>query len=135
MSERFDGGSAPPHKRTAVPAVSKGDGANKKISYRKNYTAISLFDKAALAAEIAADGELRGSDKVVAFALLFRFQNTKSGQCNPSYKRLAAACCLERRTVIKATHRLEMFGYLKVDRTAGGRNRRNQFWFAPIDLE
>ncbi len=78
---------------------------------------------------------MRPSDKVVAFALLFRFQNTKTGQCNPSYQRLAESCCLTRRGVIKAVPRLEAAGWLLVDRTAGGRNRRNQFRFKLVQPE
>ena len=88
----------------------------------------SLPDKAAMAAEIAADWRL-GGDKLVALVLLFRFHNTKTGQCYPSYERLAAACCLTRRAVIKIILRLEAAGWLIVDRTAGGRNKRNQFRF------
>jgi hypothetical protein len=59
-----------------------------------------LPGKAALASKIAADRRMRPSDKVVAFALLFRFHNTKTGQCNPSYDMLAESCCLTRRAVI-----------------------------------
>lgn len=118
-------------KRTAALVASRGSGAKehaRKVDAR-NYNGVSLPDKARLAAEIAADRRLRPSDKVVAFALLFQFQNTKTGQCNPSYKALAESCGLTRRAAIKAVPRLEAAGLVRVGRTAGGRNQRNQFWF------
>jgi hypothetical protein len=120
----------PPENETAAPVPSRGSGTTRQSNLNnRTYAALSLPDKAGLASGIAADGRLRASHKVVAFALLFRFHNTKTGQCNPSYEMVAKSCCLTRRAVIEAINRLEAAGWLNVERTNGGRNRRNQFRF------
>ena len=120
----------PAPKQTAVPVASRDGGARDKSNVNSRiYTPLSLPDKAALASDIAADRRLRPSDKIVAFALLFRFHNTKAGQCNPSYEILAQSCSLTRRAVINAVGRLEVASWLTVERTNGGRNRRNNFGF------
>jgi hypothetical protein len=122
-------GAPPTENETAAPVTSRGSGTRQSNPNAPIYLALSLPDKAALASSIAADDRLRASDKVVAFALLFRFHNTKTGQCNPSYEMLGESCCLGRRAVIEAINRLETAGWLTVERTNGGRNRRNQFRF------
>lgn len=125
-----------PETRTAAPVASRSGGVKQHgTESTQRYGAASLPDKAAMAAEIAADWRLGTGDKLVALVLLFRFHNTKTGQCNPSYERLAEACCLTRRAVIKIIPRLEGAGWLIVDRTAGGRKRRNQFRFKLIQPE
>jgi Helix-turn-helix domain len=123
-----------PETRTAAPVASRRGGVKQHVT-ESTQRAASLPDKAAMAAEIAADWRLGTGDKLVALVLLFRFHNTKTGQCNPSYERLAEACCLRRRAIIKIIPRLEAAGWLIVDRTAGGRNRRNQFRFKLLQPE
>ena len=136
MSEWKHGPQPPPKQRTATPVASRGSGTTKLSNLNgQTYPALSLPDKAALASDITADGRLRASDKVVALALLFRFHNTRTGQCNPSYERLAKSCGLERRAVINAIHRLEAASRLTINRTTGGRNRRNQYWFSARPAE
>jgi hypothetical protein len=120
----------PPEEKAATPVASRSGGPEKQVSSNtRTYNALTLPDKAALAADLIADKQLRASDKVVVLALLFRFHNTKTGQCNPAYKKLAESCCFTRRAVIKAIPRLEAAARVMVDRTSGGRNRRNQFRF------
>jgi hypothetical protein len=65
----------PPENETAAPVASRDGGKETHFSQAQTYNALSLPDKAALAAEITADKRLRRSDKVVACALLFRFHN------------------------------------------------------------
>ena len=79
---------------------------------------------------IMADRELISSTKNVATALLVEFQNTETGQCNPSYRKMADIIGLSRDTVLDAVNELEAAGYLTVSGTKGGSARNtNQFEF------
>jgi hypothetical protein len=79
---------------------------------------------------IMADRELISSTKNVATALLLKFRNTETGQCNPSYRKVADIIGMSRDTVMDGVNELEAAGYLTVRGTKGGSARNtNQFEF------
>ena len=77
-----------------------------------------------------ADPELISSDKSVATAMLLRFRNNETGQCNPSFRTVAKVIGMSRDTVMDAVARLEAAGYVTVSGTKGGAAANtNQFEF------
>lgn len=118
----------PSQRRTAAP-MSGGDGPKENgKSSGAIYNCGSLPDKAALITAIAADDRLRASTVRVGTVLLFKFHNTKSGRCDPSYETLGKAAALKRRAAIKAVHQLEQFAWLV--KRPKGRRSRNSYQFA-----
>jgi hypothetical protein len=67
-------------------------------------------------------GGLRESDRRVACALLDHL-NRKTGQCDPSLETIAALLGISRRTVIRATSRLEAAGLFRKIRHGGNFHR------------
>lgn len=81
---------------------------------------------------IFADRDLIGTDKAVAAALLLKFRNKITGQCNPSYGKLADVVGMSRDTAMDSVARLEAAGYVTVRGTRGGSaSNTNQFDFHP----
>ena len=72
--------------------------------------AMKLVDKVELAVQLCNDGRLSGDQFRVALALLFRFHNTTTGDCFPSFNQLAEVSCVSRRTVVRAVQALEAMG-------------------------
>ncbi|MGY8664198.1 helix-turn-helix domain-containing protein [Bradyrhizobium sp. UFLA05-109] len=76
------------------------------------------------------DPRLTSTDKIVATALLLKFRNKETGQCNPSYRTVANAIGMSRDAVMDAVKRLNAAGYVAVNGTKGGSVRHtNQFDF------
>jgi len=81
---------------------------------------------------IIGDRDLISTDKIVATAMLLKFRNKDTGQCNPSYGTVADVIGMSRDTVMDAIARIEAAGYLTVRGTKGGSTRNtNQFEFHP----
>jgi DNA-binding MarR family transcriptional regulator len=88
-------------------------------------TPLSLVEKLKLAEWLVK--ELTGDQFKVAFALLFRFHNSKTGNLFPSYTQQAEAARVSKSTATRTVKILEGLGALDVERTDGGRNRRNSY--------
>ena len=83
---------------------------------------------------LLADEALSASAKVVATTLLLKFQNTKSGRCNPSVAAIAAAVGRSRRAVFPSIEELKAAQWLTIKGTRGGGcGSTNQFTFAHPD--
>jgi len=71
---------------------------------------------------IVGDRCLSSTAKIVATALLLKFRNSETGQCNPSYQTVAEVIGMSRDTVMDAVKELKAAGYLVVH---GGRAARH----------
>jgi hypothetical protein len=78
----------------------------------------NLLEKWKMSKMMSADPNVKPAGVEVGLCLLHH-HNTKSGQCNPSYARIAEWTGLNRDTVIKGVQSLEAAGYLAVDRSIG----------------
>jgi hypothetical protein len=76
--------------------------------------------KFALILAILADEEISASAKTVATALLLKFQNTKTGRCNPSIASIATAVGRQRRAIFLSIDELRTRGWLVVEGSKGG---------------
>lgn len=74
---------------------------------------MSAATKFALMAAINADRELPATAKCAAYALIFTFHNSETGQCNPSLKVLAAAIGRSSRTATDAVAALLQRGWFE----------------------
>ena len=70
--------------------------------------------------KIVADPELSMPAKVVAISLLLKFQNTKTGQCNPRIADVCEATARSRRAVFYDIDELKSRGWLTVTGAGGG---------------
>jgi hypothetical protein len=80
--------------------------------------------------------ELSNSEKRVAGAIIDHF-NRRTNQCDPSLDCIAELICMSRRTVMRATDRLERLGFIRRIRH-GGHYHRNQYepvWSRFIQVE
>jgi hypothetical protein len=92
--------------------------------------AMSKNPKFDLHARMAADRRLSASYFRALVAMLIGFHNAKTGQCNPSIRKIAKAAAVAKQTVIDAIGAAERLGYLKpTAKSNGGRNRRNSYSF------
>lgn len=73
--------------------------------------------------QIMADPTLTASTKAVATALLLKFRNRKTGQCNPSYQKIANVIAMSRDTVIDGSEGAEC-RWLSFDPWKQGRFRK-----------
>jgi hypothetical protein len=79
---------------------------------------------------IMADPKLSAAAKCVATALLLKFRDHATGQCNPSFSALAAVVGRKRRSVIDALNELWSEGWVDWTGTKGGApSNTNQFRF------
>ena len=79
---------------------------------------------------IMADERLSAAAKCVATALLLKYRNNETGQCNPSYGKLAKAVGRTRRPVIAAFGELRELGWIDWTGTKGGTpSNTNSFQF------
>jgi hypothetical protein len=74
---------------------------------------------------IALSPELSGAEKRVASAIIDSF-NRKTGQCDPSFDRIAHLLGISRRSVIRAINKLESLRLILRDRH-GGKSQRNAY--------
>jgi DNA-binding IclR family transcriptional regulator len=74
---------------------------------------------------IAGSVDLTGTEKRVAVAIIDSF-NRKTGQCDPSLGRIAHLLGINRRTVIRAMHRIERVRFVQKNRH-GGKSHRNSY--------
>jgi hypothetical protein len=74
---------------------------------------------------ISLASELSNSEKRVAAAIIDHF-NRRTGQCDPSLDCIAELICMSRRTVIRATDRLQKLGFIRRIRH-GGHYHRNSY--------
>jgi hypothetical protein len=70
----------------------------------------NLVERWQLVQAINADPALTASAKIVAVSLM-GFVNSKTGECFPSFEKIAASCHVSKRTVATATHDLERRPY------------------------
>jgi hypothetical protein len=89
----------------------------------------TLRDKVELFVRMLADRRLTDADIRVVGAEIFAFHNTKTGQCNPSGELIAKAGCKARSTVVTTNHKLATLGYCTIERSTGGKNKRNAYRF------
>ena len=78
---------------------------------------------------INADPALTASAKIVAVSLM-GFVNSKTGECFPSFEKIAASCHVSKRTVATATYDLERRKWVKIVRDEGGARESNRYFFA-----
>jgi hypothetical protein len=87
---------------------------------------------------IMADERLSAATKCAATVLLLKYRNHKTGQCNPSFGKLAKLLGRERRSVIDALNQLKLFGWIDWQGTKGGSstNTNNfQFYLTPRPVQ
>lgn len=87
---------------------------------------LSMIEKKTVLADVLIK-RLSGDQFKVAFVLLLHFHNSKTGDLFPSYTTQAEAAKVCRNTAIRTVKILEEMGVLVVDRTNGGRNKRNTY--------
>ncbi|WMT78854.1 helix-turn-helix domain-containing protein [Bradyrhizobium sp. Ash2021] len=79
---------------------------------------------------IMEDERLSAGAKCVAIALLLKYRNHKTSQCNPSFGELAKSVGRKRRSVIDALNELKAFGWIDWQGTKGGSpSNTNNFHF------
>ncbi|UQD96144.1 helix-turn-helix domain-containing protein [Bradyrhizobium japonicum] len=79
---------------------------------------------------IMADASISAAAKCVAIALLLKFRNHQTGQCNPGFSALAAVVGRKRRSVIDALNELKGAGWIDWVGTKGGSpSNTNSFHF------
>jgi hypothetical protein len=99
-------------------------------SRRKQKPAQSARDKFFYLYAAMADPDLSAVAKVVLVALVLKFRNNRTSQCNPSMATIAQAVGRDRRNVITAVAALRARGWLTVVSTKGGSARNtNKFVF------
>lgn len=69
---------------------------------------------------LMANPELSPSAKCVALVLMFKFRNTRTGQCNPSFAAIGEKIGRQRRVAIDAVKELKDAGWLTVNSSHGG---------------
>jgi hypothetical protein len=89
----------------------------------------NLVERWQLVQAINADSELSASAKIVAVALM-GFVNSKTGECFPTFEKIAACCHVSKRTVATATQELERHGWVAIERDEGGDRESNRYRFA-----
>jgi len=89
----------------------------------------SLVERWQLVQAINADSELSASAKIVTVALM-GFVNSKTGECFPTFEKIAACCHVSKRTVATATQELERRGWVAIERDEGGDRESNRYRFA-----
>ena len=89
----------------------------------------NLVERWQLVQAINADSELSASAKIVAVSLM-GFVNSKTGECFPSFEKIAASCHVSKRTVATATYDLERRKWVKIVRDEGGDRESNRYFFA-----
>jgi hypothetical protein len=89
----------------------------------------TLAERMDLIQAINADPELSASAVVVAVALM-SFANSKTGECFPTFQKIASRCCVSERTVATATRELERGGWVAIGRDEGGDREANRYHFA-----
>lgn len=77
--------------------------------------------------ELCKDTALSDAQFRVAFALVLKFHNTKTGECFPSYGQLASASGKSESTTRRTTEKLKAIGVIEFERSNGGRNHRNSY--------
>lgn len=87
--------------------------------------ALDLVGKVKILNEIRP--RMSGDQYKVAAALLLYFHNTGTGNCFPSYRQLATASGTSPATAVAAIKWLEREGWIAVQRSDGGRNKRNTY--------
>lgn len=85
-----------------------------------------FLNKMRLYDAIMADPEFTDADRRVAWALIFGFHNTKTGECFPSIDLLAERARLKRRATFHSVKRLIGHGYFRCT-PGGGRGRANDY--------
>jgi hypothetical protein len=88
-----------------------------------------LVERWQLVQAINADPALSASAKIVAVSLM-GFVNSKTGECFPSFEKIAACCHVSKRTVATATYDLERRKWVKIVRDEGGDRESNRYFFA-----
>jgi hypothetical protein len=79
---------------------------------------------------VLADTSLSSTAKCVVVALLLKWHNSRTGQCNPGLTEIAKAVGLTRRAVIPAVAELKKSGWLDIASTSGGSQRNtNRYKF------
>jgi hypothetical protein len=89
----------------------------------------NLVQRWQLIQAINADPALTASAKIVAVSLM-GFVNSKTGECFPSFEKIAARCHVSKRTVATATYDLERRKWVKIVRDEGGDRESNRYFFA-----
>jgi hypothetical protein len=82
----------------------------------------TLIERVKVLEEIWRDGRLTPTTKLIAGVILLSFFNDKTGQCNPSYRRLAKELSVGKATAVKASIALRDSGYLDRITDADGRS-------------
>jgi hypothetical protein len=78
---------------------------------------------------INADPELSASAVAVSLALM-SFVNSKTGECFPTFERIAERCRVSKRTVATAAQDLERRGWVVIERDYSGDREANRYHFA-----
>lgn len=90
---------------------------------------VTLVDKINFVLRLCADQNVTDAEFRVAVALALRFHNTRTARCDPRGDAIAAASAKPRQSVVKATSRLQALGYLRTNRSGGGRSLSNEYEF------
>jgi hypothetical protein len=99
--------------------------ANRRVTCKpQSWTLQEKFD---VVITILSDARFTYAEKVVAGIMITYFHNTTSGDLFPSRQQVVQRCGAKKDIVISATRKMECFGYLNVDKSNGGRCRRNTY--------
>lgn len=88
---------------------------------------LELKEKVALFNAINRDPRFTPAECNVAGALILYFHNTTTGACYPSYAKLAERSLTSKSTAKRTTKKLQDLGYIEIERSNGGCNRRNRY--------
>jgi hypothetical protein len=89
----------------------------------------TLAERMDLLHAINVDPQLSASAVAVALALM-SFVNSKTGECFPTFEKIARRCRVSKRTVATVTRELERGGWIAIERDEGGDREANRYHFA-----
>jgi hypothetical protein len=95
----------------------------------KAATQLSLVDKIKMIAAKCRDETMSDAEFRMYCGMLAGIHHTKTNQCKPSFTEAGAAACRDDRTAKRLLPSLEAGGHIKIERSNGGRNKRNSYSF------
>ena len=87
----------------------------------------SIKEKLDVVNALCADRRFSHGEARAAVTMVLYFHNTASGHLFPSREQVSEQCGVSKNIIISGTKKMERFGYLRYDKTSGGRNERNTY--------
>jgi DNA-binding MarR family transcriptional regulator len=95
----------------------------------RNYPSVTLRDRVRQMIKLAGDPDISPEQFRAAAVAMLHFADTPTGKCYPSRPQLAEKSCVSENTTKAMWDKLEKKGVVDVERSKGGRNKRNVYHF------